>query len=664
MKSHWRSLGAGLLLTVLPFLLFWQIWWPGVDPRPAFAHGDFVEQHYPMRVFVARELRQGHLPLWDPYTFGGEPAVAESLFEVFYPLGFWQAIFPDRLPFRALELEAIFHLGLAGVFTYLFVKQLTGRTEAGLLGGIAFSLGGYLTSYPMLQMIILEAAIWLPATLWLLELSFQKRSLTYSIAAGAMLALSVTAGHFQTVMYILYTVTAYFLFRAWQLKLGWRFTLKTALALGGVGLGLSAAQWLPSLQMARFSPRAALEYADVSRGFALQELWGFLRPNPGEWSPLYVGLLPLGSALAGLWLWRRREVWFWAVTIFLALLLSMGGNGFLYPLAYKIVPGFGMFRDQERIAFLMSFGLAVLAGYGYAALASKRWWPRFVAPLLLCLAFLDLFRANSGVILKVPPTGGYFAQSEVATHLEQANDGISRISSEGLLPGGPNAGLVFRIRDVTGSGPLYLAKWEQFLDSVPELRWWQMLNIRHVLTERRIDHGALKLVLEEGEERLYQLYLEGQPAWLAHAAKIVTDVDAAIRCTADPSLDPYQTVVLEEQPNPLPQPASGPENVRVVTFESRRVAVDVSLSTPGIVVLSEVSYPGWVARVNGQKVPSLRAFGVLRAVALPQGAWRVEWSYEPTVAWLGIAISALTLVSVGVPMTVRWQKDRVQRTPR
>ena len=45
------------------------------------------------------------------------------------------------------------------------------------------------------------------------------------------------------------------------------------------------------------SPRLGLSYEEVAHGFVLREWWGILRPNPGEWSPLYVGLLPVGLAL-------------------------------------------------------------------------------------------------------------------------------------------------------------------------------------------------------------------------------------------------------------------------------------------------------------------------------------------------------------------------------
>mgnify|MGYP001066174830 CR=1 FL=1 len=128
---HRHLLAAGLLLA-LPFIMFWRIWWPAPALRQVITYGDFVEQHYLMRAFVARELSHGRLPLWDPYTFGGQPAVAATLFQVFYPLGLWQVLLPDPLPFLALELEVLFHLGLAGLFTYLFVYRLTRSSGAGL----------------------------------------------------------------------------------------------------------------------------------------------------------------------------------------------------------------------------------------------------------------------------------------------------------------------------------------------------------------------------------------------------------------------------------------------------------------------------------------------------------------------------------------------------
>ena len=243
-------------------------------------------------------------------------------------------------------------------------------------------------------------------------------------------------------------------------------------------------------------------------------------------------------------------------------------------------------------------------------------------------------------------------------YLQGVDSRVSRVSSEGQLPGGGNAGIVFQIRDITGNSPLHLAHYDQFLEVVPELRWWQLLNVAHVLTQRTIEHGALSPVVDEGDQRLYQTSLGGRAVWIAHDLQVAPDQGAAIERTADPALDPQRTVILEEQPEPMPEPGSGQDRARLVAFENHRVQAEVTLETPGLVVLSEVAYPGWVARIDGQRVPSLRAYGLLRAVAVPAGSWRVEWRYQSLAVNLGVGLSLGAVFLVGLGFVGQWLRRR------
>ena len=105
---------------------------------------------------------------------------------------------------------------------------------------------------------------------------------------------------------------------------------------------------------------------------------------------------------------------------------------------------------------------------------------------------------------------------------------------------------MFRVRDVAGNSPLHLANYEQFLKTVPELRWWQLLNVQHILTNRPLDHGALKLVRQDGDLRLYQVFVQGGAVWISHAYEPAADQAAAMAATARPDLDPRTLTVLEE----------------------------------------------------------------------------------------------------------------------
>ncbi len=287
-------------------------------------------------------------------------------------------VFPT-LPYLALELEIVAYLAFAGVFTYLYVRELTGSIGAGMLSGVTFSLCGFLTSYPMLQMIILQVAVWLPAGLWLLERGLRRRSLLAVALAGVAYGCGVLGGHFQTYLYMVYLTAAYLLFRAVQGRLGLRFTLAAIGTLGLVAVGVAAPQLLPSAEIVSRSTRGRLGYDVIARGFALAEWWGLLR-QLGAVVALYVGLVALG--LAGVALvaaavrlvrrgtalpWPRGQAGFWAAVAAVSLLVSLGKNGFLYPILYRAVPGFALFRQQERAAFLVAFALAVLAGFGLSA---------------------------------------------------------------------------------------------------------------------------------------------------------------------------------------------------------------------------------------------------------------------------------------------------------
>jgi hypothetical protein len=77
--------------------------------------------------------------------------------------------------------------------------------------------------------------------------------------------------------------------------------------------------------------------------------------------------LPLGLALFALSR-RSAEVLFWAGAAVVGLLLSFGTKAAMYDAAYWLLPGYRLFRDQERVALVVSLALAVLAAFGTDAL--------------------------------------------------------------------------------------------------------------------------------------------------------------------------------------------------------------------------------------------------------------------------------------------------------
>ena len=108
------------------------------------------------------------------------------------------------------------------------------------------------------------------------------------------------------------------------------------------------------------------------------------------------------------------------------------------------------------------------------------------------------------------------------------------------------------------------------------------------------------------------------------------------------------TVVLEgAQPGfPPGNRANKAGHVTIERYAANNVTLTVSLRESAIVVLTDAYYPGWRAQANGNEIPIYRANSVFRAVELPAGEHRVEFSYRPTSLYIGAAITALSVLVI------------------
>lgn len=94
----------------------------------------------------------------------------------------------------------------------------------------------------------------------------------------------------------------------------------------------------------------------------------------------------------------------------------------------------------------------------------------------------------------------------------------------------------------------------------------------------------------------------------------------------------------------LPLQARVPGEILTFHDDSNAVKMDVRTETGGLLVLADTDYPGWTAVIDDSPTRILRVNGTFRAVEVPAGASRVEFSYRP--AWLlpGILVSVISLL--------------------
>jgi len=93
------------------------------------------------------------------------------------------------------------------------------------------------------------------------------------------------------------------------------------------------------------------------------------------------------------------------------------------------------------------------------------------------------------------------------------------------------------------------------------------------------------------------------------------------------------------------------------------LAYDVKSVKGGVVVFSEIFYPGWTATVDGQKVELGRVDYVLRALTVGPGQHKVELSFFPksldvteSVAYASLGL-LLILIILAVFLTYKRGKN-------
>ena len=103
--------------------------------------------------------------------------------------------------------------------------------------------------------------------------------------------------------------------------------------------------------------------------------------------------------------------------------------------------------------------------------------------------------------------------------------------------------------------------------------------------------------------------------------------------------------------------------VTITSYEPNRLTYDVSSDKGGVLVFSEIYYPGWEATVDGQPVELGRVDYILRAMNIQPGKHQVELSFFPksvnmteTIAYIAYVLLFL-LVAGGVFMEYRRRKE-------
>src|SRR5262249_35761775 len=122
----------------------------------------------------------------------------------------------------------------------------------------------------------------------------------------------------------------------------------------------------------------------------------------------------------------------------------------------------------------------------------------------------------------------------------------------------------------------------------------------------------------------------------------------AWREVASGGIDWSRGGLLDRKPAPRPAPGGQPPFAPPPRADDqpRRAATRGPGGAAGILVLTDLWYPGWSAELDGHPVEILRADGCVRAVAVPAGEHHVIFRYRPRSFIAGAAVSIVSLAAI------------------
>jgi uncharacterized membrane protein YfhO len=93
-------------------------------------------------------------------------------------------------------------------------------------------------------------------------------------------------------------------------------------------------------------------------------------------------------------------------------------------------------------------------------------------------------------------------------------------------------------------------------------------------------------------------------------------------------------------------------SVKITSYAPNELRYDVNSKNGGVVVFSEVYYPGWTATVDGQPVEVGRVNYVLRAINIKGGNHKVVLEFRPKTISTTEAIAYSSLVALVIAIAV------------
>ena len=326
--------------------------------------------------------------------------------------------------------------------------------------------------------------------------------------------------------------------------------------------------------------------------------------------------------------------------------------------------------DAFRSLIVVAIGTVLLLAYRFEKLKAT---PMIAGIILLCL--VDMWGVNKrylndGMFSRPQTNAQAFPETDADKAILQDSDTYYRVLNLSVSTFNDNT-TSFYHKSIGGYHPAKLRRYQELIE---EHLQGEMGRINQAVVEtgghlEACNGDSLFAVLnmlntkyvilplkDNGKLPVQNPWAQGN-GWFVEQIEYVPDADSEIAALHNIDLRTMAVVdkqfecILGQEASPLRGGLEG--SVELTSYEANRLAYKVKSKQGGVVIFSEIYYPGWTCTIDGQPSEIARANYVLRAIKVPAGEHEVIMTFDPqtvhiteAIAYSALAVLALMLIGL------------------
>ncbi len=272
---------------------------------------------------------------------------------------------------------------------------------------------------------------------------------------------------------------------------------------------------------------------------------------------------------------------------------------------------------------------------------------RLTAIFLMLISVIDLYRF-SNKFLSFSNTSWFYPPTEIIQFLTNQKD-VFRIMAVDRRILAPNFSIMYKLEDVSGYDPLYLVDYAKLYQAWEtngkeyypgrynriinptnyESFITDLLNVKYVLALTNIDSPKLRLILKEGETRLYENINIFPRVYFVEYVISAESEKEVVDLMFSEKENLRKTAIISEKIHEVEKgPLEIEETIEITDRSENYLKLNTHTNKNRLLVLSEIYYPSWQVYIDGVLSKIYKVNLAFRAVAVPKGSHRVEFKYQ------------------------------------